>query len=90
MVLWSGVAAPAPVLGDLVLGGEEESLILVSSFLVASYCFEVMAVRRALASVIWNRVRPLFVAAFAILSRWSSRAWREKSPVGVVEVAEAA
>ena len=52
MVLWWVVAAPAPVLGDLVLGEEEESLIPVSNFLMASYCFEVVDVRRALASVI--------------------------------------
>ena len=51
MVLWSGVAAPAPVLGDLVLGEEEESLILVINFLIASYCFKVVADRRAMASV---------------------------------------
>ena len=51
MVLWSGVAAPAPVLVDLVLEDEEESLILVSNFLITSYCFKVVAVRRALALV---------------------------------------
>ena len=50
-VLWSGVAAPAPVLGDLVLGEEEESLILVSNLLMALYCFEVVAFRCGLALV---------------------------------------
>ena len=50
-VFWS-LVAPVPVLGDLGLGEEEESLISVSNFLMASYCFEVVAVRCALASVI--------------------------------------
>ena len=49
-----------------------------------------VAVRRALASVSWKRVRPLFVAAFTILLRWPSRAWRAKSSVGVVAVADSA
>ena len=49
-----------------------------------------MAVRRVLASVSWKRVRPLFVAALTILSRWPLRAWREKSLVGMVAVADAA
>ena len=48
-VLWSGVVAPALVLGDLVLGEEEESLILVSNLLIALYFFEVVVVRHALA-----------------------------------------
>ena len=90
MVLWSGEAAPAPVLGDLVFGEEEESLILVINFLIASYCFVVVTMRRALVSVSWKRVRPLFVATSAILSMWPSRDWREKSLVGVVAVADAA
>ena len=50
-VFWSGVAAPVPVLGDLLLGEEEESLISVSNLLIALYCFEVVAFRCALASV---------------------------------------
>ena len=87
-VVWS-LVAPAPVLGDLGLGEEEESFISVSNFLMASYCFEVMAVRRELASVSWKSVRPLLVAASAILSRSPSRAWRAKSPAGVVAVADA-
>ena len=65
-VFWSVVAAPAPVLGDLGLGEEEESLISLSNFLMASYFFEVVAVRRALASVSWKSVRPLLVASSAI------------------------
>ena len=88
MVLCSG--AESLVLGDLVPGEEEESLILVSSFFIASYCTMVVAVRRALALVNWKRVRPLFVAASTILLRWPSRAWREKSPVGVGAAADAA
>ena len=89
MVLWSGAAAAAAVFGDLGFGEEEESLILVRNILIASYCFVVVAVRCALASVSWKRVRPLFVAASDILSRWPSRAWREKSPVSAVAVANA-
>ena len=88
MVLWSGAALPVP--GYLVPGEEEESLILVSSFLIASICFVVVAVRRALASIIWKRVRLLFVTASATLSRWPSRAWSAKSRLGVVAVADAA
>ena len=61
--------ALAPVLDDLGLGEEEESFISVSNFLMASYCFEVVAVRRTLVSVIWNSVRPLLVAASAIRLR---------------------
>ena len=63
------LVVPAPVLGDLGLGEEEESFISVSNFLMASYCFEVMAVRRALALVSWKSVRPLLVTALAIRSR---------------------
>ena len=49
-VFWS-LVAPAPVLGDLGLGEEEESYIFVSNFLMASYCLEVVAVRCAFSSV---------------------------------------
>ena len=58
-----------PVFGDLWLGEEEESFILVSNFLIALYCFEVVAARRAFASVSWKSVRPLLVAASSIQSR---------------------
>ena len=61
--------ALAPVLDDLGLGEVEESFISVSNFLMTSYCFEVVAVRRVLASVSWNSVRPLLVTAMAIRSR---------------------
>ena len=88
MVLWSGAASLVP--GDLVPREEEESLIPVSSFLIASYCLVVVAVRCALVSVSWKRVRSLFVAASSILLMWTSRAWRVKSPVGVVAAANAA
>ena len=64
---WS-LVVPAPVLGDLGLEEEEENFISVSNFLMASYCFEVAAVRRKLASIIWKSVRPLLVVASAI--RW--------------------
>ena len=67
-VFWS-LVAPAPVLGELGLGEEEESFISVGNFLMASYCFEVVAVRHALASVSWKSVRPLLVAASAIRPR---------------------
>ena len=60
---WSLVA---PVLGDLGLGEEEDSFISVSNFLMALYCFEVVAVRCMLALVIWKSVRLLLVAASAI------------------------
>ena len=63
MVCWS------PVLDDLGLGEEEESFMSVSNFLMVSYCLEVVAARRVLASVIWNSVRPLLVTASAIWSR---------------------
>ena len=63
------MVAPAPVLDDLGLGEEEESFISVRNFLMASYCFEVMAIRRALAPVSWKIVRPLLVVALAIWSR---------------------
>ena len=67
MVFWS-LVAPAPVLNDIGLGEEEESFMSVSNFLMASYCLEVVAVRRALESVSWNSVRPLLVVASTI--RW--------------------
>ena len=57
------------VRGDLGLGEEEESFISVSNFLMASYCFEVVAARRALALVSWKSVRLLLVAASAIRLR---------------------
>ena len=76
--------------GYLVTGEAEDSLISVSSFLIASYFLVVVAVRRMLASVRWKRVRPLFVAASAILSRWPPRVWRAKSLVGVVAAADTA
>ena len=66
-VFWSFVA-PAPVLGDLGLGEEEESFISVSNFLMVSYYFEVVVVRRALALVIWKSVRTMVVTASAIWS----------------------
>ena len=46
MVFWS-LVAPAPVLDDLGLGEEEEIFMSVSNILMASYCLEVVAVRRA-------------------------------------------
>ena len=42
------------------------------------YCEEVAEARRALASVGWDSVVPLLVAASAIRSRWPSRAWSAK------------
>ena len=63
-IFWSLVAS-APVLGDLGLGEEEESLISMSNFLMALYCFEVVAVRHALASVCWKSMRPMLVVASA-------------------------
>ena len=67
-VFWSLVAT-APVLGDLGLGYEEESYIYVRNFLMALYCFKIVAVIRVLASVSWKSVRPLLVAASATRSR---------------------
>ena len=78
------------VVGGGGFGEEEESLISVSNFLIDSYCFVVVAVRRVLASVIWKSVRPMLVAESAILLRWLSRDWRAKSPVGVVAVSDTA
>ena len=49
--MWSEMVGPAPMLLDLVLGEEEQSLISVSNFLIALYFFEVVAVRRAYESV---------------------------------------
>ena len=49
MVLWSGAAGAVP--GDLVFGEEGESLISVSRFLIALYCFVVVALIRELVSV---------------------------------------
>ena len=60
------MAAPAPLLGDLGLGEEEESSISVSNYLMASYCFEVVSARHALALFSCKSVRPMLVAASAI------------------------
>ena len=71
---------PAPELDDLGLG--EEGLrffISVKSFLMVWYCEEVAEARRALASVSWDSVVPLLVAASAIRLRCPSRAWSAKS-----------
>ena len=72
--------APAPELDDLGLGEEGlEFFISVKSFLMVWYCDEVAEARHALASVSWDSVVPLLVAASAIRSRWPSRAWSAKS-----------
>ena len=71
--------APAPELDDLGLGEEGlDFLISVKSFLIVWYCKEVAEARRALALVSWESVVPLLVAALAIRSRWTSRAWSAK------------
>ena len=67
---------------SLVPGEADRSLISESSFLMALYCFVVVEERRALASVSWWRVRPLFVAASAMRLRWPSSACRANSPAG--------
>ena len=70
MVCWSLVApVPAPVLDDLGLGEEEENFMPVISFFVVWYCVEFAAASRALASVNWDNVRPLLVAALDMRSR---------------------
>ena len=69
-------------------GGEEFDFGEI--FFMASYCLVVVKVRRALALVSWWRVRPLFVAALAIRSRWPSSACRANSPTGLFAAAGAA
>ena len=74
--------APAPELELDYLGlGEEELEFLMSvrSFLIVWYCEEVAEARRALASVSWESVVPMLVAALAIRSRWPSRAFSARS-----------
>ena len=69
MVCWLLVApAPAPELDDLGLG-EEENFLSLRSFLIVWYCVEVAAASRALASVGYDIVRPLLVAASSIQSK---------------------
>ena len=64
-----------PELDDLGLGEEGlDFFISVKSFLMVWYYKEVAEARRALASVSWDSVMPLLVAASAIRSRWPSRA----------------
>ena len=76
---WS-LVAPAPELDDRGLGEEGlEFFISVKSFLMVWYCEEVVEARCALASVSWESVVLLLVAALAIWSRWTSRAWSAKS-----------
>ena len=73
---------PAPDLENLGLGEEGlEFSISVKSFLIVWYCKEVAEARHVLASVSWESVVPLLVAALSIRSRWSSRAWSAKSLV---------
>ena len=51
----------------------------VNSFLIVCYCEEVAEARRVFASVSWESVVPLFVAASSIRSRRPSRAWSARS-----------
>ena len=51
----------------------------VNIFLIVWYCEEVAEARRAFASVSWESVVPLLVAALAIRLRWPSRAWSARS-----------
>ena len=74
------MVAPAPEFDDLGLGEAElELLMSVRSFLIVWYCEEVAEARRALASVSWESVVPLLVAASAIRLRWPSRACSARS-----------
>ena len=50
----------------------------INIFLIVWYCEDVAEARQVFASVNWESVVPLLVAASAIRSRWPSRAWRAK------------
>ena len=83
--------APAPELDDLGLGEEElEFLMSVRSFFIVWYCEEVAEARRALASVSWESVVPLLVAASAIRLRWPSRTCNARFLVCVEDGPDAA
>ena len=66
--------APAPELDDLGLG-EEEHFMSVRRFFIVWYYVEVAEASRALASVSYDSVRQLLLAALAIRSRWPTRCW---------------
>ena len=74
--------APAPVLDELGLGEEEDIFMSLSIFFMVWYYVEVVAAIRALASVSWDSVRPLLVAALAMQSRLPPRTWRARSLAG--------
>ena len=81
--------APESDLDNLGLG-EEENLMSVRSFFIAWYYVEVAEASRALASVSYDSVRPLLLAALAICSRWPTRAWSARSLAGEEDVPDTA
>ena len=51
----------------------------VNIFLIVWYCEDVAEARQVFASVSWERVIPMLVAASAIRLRWPSRVWSARS-----------
>ena len=62
------MVVPAPEIDDLGVG-VEESFISVRSLFIVWYCVEVAEASRTLASVSWDSMSLMLVAASAIRSR---------------------